>query len=421
MQSFASLYQRVAGACVRNELDAEMERIGALPDIDEHQLSCLLHPQDQPPVFCVADCPCTEEEKRACDKVCEFDAVSRDKNGNLVIDKENCVGCGDCIKACKTGNLTDRKDIVPIFELLNGKTTPVYAMIAPSYISQFSAEVTPGKLRSAFKKLGFAGMIEVALFADILTLKEALEFDRAITSEEDFMLTSCCCPIWIAMIKKVYATLVPHLPPSVSPMVACGRAIKLLYPESKTVFIGPCVAKKAEAKESDVADAVDHVLTFVEMRDILEIAKIDPGKLDDDVRDHSSSAGIIYARKAGVSEAVEKTLRKLRPERTIQIIARQADGVPGCRALLADIMDGRIGANFIEGMGCVGGCVGGPKALIDREDAARHVNAYGKQALYETPAENPYVIELLGRLGLDTVEKLLEDNSIFTRNFEVKA
>ena len=104
--------------------------------------------------------------------------------------------------------------------------------------------VTPGRLRSAFKALGFAGMVEVALFADILTLKEALDFDELVRSEEDFLLTSCCCPIWIAMIRKVYGSLTPHIPASVSPMIACGRAVKQLVPGAVTVFIGPCVAKK---------------------------------------------------------------------------------------------------------------------------------------------------------------------------------
>ena len=72
-------------------------------------------------------------------------------------------------------------------------------------------------LRNAFKAIGFDGMLEVALFADILTLKEALEFDRNIQTEDDFQLTSCCCPVWIAWIKNIYSELISHVPPSVSP------------------------------------------------------------------------------------------------------------------------------------------------------------------------------------------------------------
>lgn len=110
----------------------------------------------------------------------------------------------------------------------------------------------PGKLRSAFKALGFSGMVEVALFADILTLKEALEFDKNIVNDNDYQLTSCCCPMWIAMIRKIYHELMPHVPGSVSPMIACGRVIKKLHPDAVTVFVGPCIAKKSEAREPDI-------------------------------------------------------------------------------------------------------------------------------------------------------------------------
>jgi iron only hydrogenase large subunit-like protein len=305
-----------------------------------------------------------------------------------------------------------------MFELLHSNTTPVYAMIAPAYISQFSNEVTPGKLRTAFKLLGFEGMIEVALFADILTLKEALEFDSTINNKDDFLLTSCCCPIWIGMIKKVYHTLMTHVPPSVSPMVACGRSIKKMYPDAKTVFIGPCVAKKAEAKQEDIADAVDYVLTFQEMKQIFEVAKIVPRQLEEDLRDHSSKAGRTYARTAGVSEAVDNTLKKLKPKRVIPLRAKQADGIPECKELLKKIQDGDIDANFIEGMGCVGGCVGGPKSIIDKDEATISVNKYGMEATYDTPVDNPFVIEMLHRLGFDTIESLLRGDNMFTRNFE---
>ena len=113
-----------------------------------------------------------------------------------------------------------------------------------AFLGQFSKEVTPGKLRTAFKQLGFDGMLEVALFADILTLKEALEFDKNILTDTDFQLTSCCCPLWIAMIRKVYNELMPHVPGSVSPMVAAGRTVKHIHHEATTVFIGPCIAKR---------------------------------------------------------------------------------------------------------------------------------------------------------------------------------
>lgn len=420
MQSFYSIYDKAVKAAVNNRVGEEFNDVSKLDEFDKYHLDCLLNPDKHPLVYRVADCDCTDEQKEECGKRCFFGAISTDENGNRVISEKGCTGCGVCIENCRAGNLTDRKDILPVCELINNSDAPVYAMIAPAFISQFSEKVTPGKLRSAFKRLGFAGMIEVALFADILTLKEALEFDHSIHTDEDFLLTSCCCPVWIAMIRKIYDQLIPHVPASVSPMVACGRSIKKLHPEAKTVFIGPCLAKKAEAKEKDIKDAVDHVLTFKEVKEIFDIAGIDPASLEEDLRDHSSTAGRIYARTGGVSEAVQNTVNRLKPNRTIPLRSQQANGVAECKALFNEILQGNIKANFLEGMGCTGGCVGGPRVLIDKDRGTENVNRYGKEATYETPVDNPYVIELLKQLGFDSIDKLLNRDHIFTRDFNSK-
>lgn len=361
-------------------------------------------------------CDCGEGES-ACQGACPFHAIRRDENGNIEIDQQACTGCGLCVDACKAQKLTQSKDILPVLDVVAKQDAPVYALIAPAFVSQFSERVTPGRLRSAFKALGFAGMVEVALFADILTLKEALDFDELVRSEEDFLLTSCCCPIWIAMIRKVYGSFAPHIPASVSPMIACGRAVKQLVPGAVTVFIGPCVAKKAEAREADIADAVDFVLTFQEIQDVFDFAGVDPENMKEDLRDHSSRAGRIYAHTGGVSEAVKTTLERLRPGRHIPLRARQADGVPACKQMLNELMQGDIQGNFLEGMGCVGGCVGGPKRLIPRGEGALHVAHYGEAAPVRTPVDNPYVMELLHRLGYESVESLTQEDTMFRRQF----
>lgn len=412
MEKFEELYKQAVDASVSGSLE---ELFDNEKECDERHLDCLLRPRKYPPVVRLGKCTCDGE---GCEKICFYNALSRDEQGNIVVYTKDCVGCGECIYHCERQNLADIKEVVPIFEIINSGSAPVYALIAPAFLSQFSPDMTPGKLRLAFKILGFAGMIEVALFADILTLKEALEFDAAVVHEDDFMLTSCCCPLWVAMIRKVYGRLAPYMPPSVSPMAASGRAIKKLYPDAKTVFIGPCIAKKAEARQEDIEDAVDFVLTFQEIRDVFSAAGIEPEKLLEDERDHSSAAGRVYARTGGVSKAVEDTVRRLMPERDIQVKALQADGVPACKALLKEIMGGRVNANFIEGMGCPGGCVGGPKVLIDRHEGARNVDAYAGQAAIKTPVDNPFVLELLAKLGFDTIESLTRGHNMFTRDFE---
>jgi len=373
-------------------------------------------PSDGEIIVKKGNCSCPADGKSECEAACLFDAIKRDENNNIIITG-NCTGCGECIEACPEHALIGRKDSLTVLNLLKDKKTPVYAMIAPAFSGQFSQDVTSGKLRSAFKYMGFYGMIEVALFADILTLKETLEFDREIRNDKDFLLTSCCCPLWVALIKKYYQSMIPHVPPSVSPMVACGRSIKKIHPGVKTVFIGPCLAKKAEAREPDIADAVDSVLTFEEIAELFDLMDIHPEKFKEDKSDHSSRAGRIYARTSGVSEAVQATLDRLRPGRKISLKARQADGIVDCKKLLQEISDGNIQANFIEGMGCKGGCVGGPKSLVSTDVAQEAVNQYGNMANIKTPADNPFVLDLLHLLGYETVESLLDRDNNFTRDF----
>ncbi len=415
METFYALYEKLARAALAGRHEEALREVELL-DFDPHQLDCLLHPQHHAPVWRLSPCDC-EEGESACLGVCPFHAIRRNEDGNIEIDQDTCTGCSLCIDACKARKLTQSRDTLPVLEAVANAAAPVYALIAPAFVSQFSGKVTPGRLRSAFKALGFAGMVEVALFADILTLKEALDFDELVRSEEDFLLTSCCCPIWIAMIRKVYGSLTPHIPASVSPMIACGRAVKQLVPGAVTVFIGPCVAKKAEAREADIADAIDYVLTFQEVQDVFDFASIDPEKMGEDLRDHSSRAGRIYAHTGGVSEAVKTTLERLRPGRRIPLKAQQADGVPACRKMLNELMQGEIHGNFLEGMGCAGGCVGGPKRLLPREEGAAHVAHYGETAPVRTPVDNPYVMELLRRLGYETVESLTQEDTMFRRNF----
>lgn len=411
MTTFEELYKRLLKESIETSSEPSI-----LDDYDPHHLDCLLKPQKYAPVLNLGNCDCNPNEKTACSQVCIFDAIVHDENG-MRIDKDRCVGCSACIDNCKANKLTESRDILPAMHAVRTSKGPVYALIAPAFLGQFSSEVTPGKLRSAFKELGFDGMIEVALFADILTLKEALEFDKNIQTESDYQLTSCCCPMWIGMIRKIYDELMPHVPGAVSPMIAAGRSIKTLYPDACTIFIGPCMAKKAEAREKDIADAVDYVLTFREVQDIFEVANIDPSKMEESEKDHSSRAGRIYAHTGGVSEAVQETVNRLNPNRKITVHTKQADGIPACREMIKQLQNGEADANFFEGMGCVGGCVGGPKIIIDRHEGRRHVEEYGDAATYATPIDNPYVLDLLKRLGFDTVEGLLEHSDIFTRDF----
>ena len=408
MKTFQQLYEDL----LRQKVSVEEP----LPkEYDPKHLDCLLYPEEYAPVISTDTCAdCLE---RACQKSCIFDAIETGKEGELFINPSRCEGCAACIDACKSNHLAASKDVLPAMRAVRNASGPVYLMIAPAFSGQFRGHVTAGKLRSACKALGFTGMVEVALFADILTLKEALEFERHVREPGDFQLTSCCCPVWIAMIRKRYHELLPHVPGAVSPMVACGRFLKRIHPDAVTIFAGPCLAKKKEAKEPDIADAVDYVLTFQEMQDIFDAAEISLEELPEEEKEHASKAGRLYARTGGVSQAVEEMVRQLSPDGKINVRCEQANGTKECMEMMRRIQNKETDANFFEGMGCVGGCVGGPKAIIDSEKGKRYVDEYAKNSIYQTPLENPYVRKLLEELGFETVEELLEDNTLLTREF----
>ena len=236
-KSFDTLYRDILNQKVR--LGESLP-----PKYNPKHLDCLMHPEKYGAVFQAEECmECADAYERACQNSCIFDAIQEDADGRLVIRPDKCVGCSACIDACKTEKLVASKDVLPAMKAVREKKGKAYILIAPAFLGQFQKEVTPGKLRTAFRALGFDGMIEVALFADLLTMKESLEFDSEIQTEKDFQLTSCCCPIWIAMIRNVYHKLLPHVPGAVSPMIAAGRVVKRLCPDAVTVFVGPCIAK----------------------------------------------------------------------------------------------------------------------------------------------------------------------------------
>lgn len=402
--TFEELYKEVMKSKVKGtKLPSE------LSEKEKHQINCLLHPSEHPPVWKTEPCSCTDYN---CVAACIFHAMEV-KDGKVTINPGKCTGCAACIEACKNQNITFSRDVVTALEILKSAEKPVYALLAPAFIGQFGEDATPSKIRTALKQIGFSGMIEVAAFADILTLKESLEFIHNQEQPENFQLTSCCCPVWISMIRRDFKKIAGHLPATVSPMIACGRIAKKLHEGCKTIFIGPCLAKKAEAKEQDLLGAIDCVLTFQELADIFEVFQIDFSVLEEDVKEHAAKAGRLYARTGGVSHAVQECVHSF--DKNCDLKPVFANGVADCKKLLETILNGKIEGNFFEGMGCPGGCVGGPKRILETEQGTKLVNEYAEQSSYQTPGENPYVIDLITRLGFHTVEEFLAESDILAR------
>lgn len=363
------------------------------------------------PVISKIEGPCAYcgEDSRSCKDSCLYEShVYRRTKGPVIIN-DKCLTCGRCVNDCDFGALADKIEFIPVIDILKKKTKPVYAAVAPAIAGQFGDNVTLGQLRSAFKIMGFTDMIEVAMFADILTIKEAFEFNHLVKNAEDFFLTSCCCPVWFNMTRKNYSELYKHMSPSVSPMIASGRILKKLYPDAKVVFVAPCIAKKAEIKEKELQGAIDFVINFRELKEIFEALKINPAELVGDEKDQASLGGRFYARTGGVSFSVKTVVNRINPSRLIKLKAKKVDGVVNCKKILEELSNNKVNDyNFIEGMGCVGGCVGGPRTNIDVEKATQIVNESAEDSLIMTPFDNLNVMKTLKQLGMKKIEEIME-------------
>lgn len=368
---------------------------------------------------CSMDCA-DVNGKTLCQKSCPFNAIFIDKEKNTsLIDSEKCTDCGFCVEACPSGGILDRVEFLPLLDLIKSDH-PVIAAVAPAIIGQFGDEVTIDQLRAAFKKIGFTDMVEVAFFADMLTLKEAVEFDHFVKKKEDLMITSCCCPMWVGMLKRVYNDMVRYVSPSVSPMIAAGRVMKKINTECKVVFIGPCIAKKAEAKEKDLLGDIDFVLTFAELKDIFEALDINPSELEGySSTEYASRGGRLYARTGGVSIAVSEAIERLFPEKHKLIKTVQANGVKECKAILEKVKDGDVDANFIEGMGCIGGCVGGPKAIVPRDKGKDHVDCFAENSSIKIAVDSSCMNQLLDSIAIHSIDDFKDEKKIeiFERKF----
>lgn len=369
---------------------------------------------------CSLSCKKEGEEKCKCQLSCPFDAIMYD-NGNKTtyINYDLCVGCGLCVDSCKEGKILDKVDFLPILDLVKNNKT-VIAAVAPAIIGQFGEKVTLDQLRAAFIKIGFSDMVEVAFAADMITIKEAVEFNNHVNSPKDLMITSCCCPMWVGMLKKVYKELVPNLSPSVSPMIGTGRVIKKLNPDAKVVFIGPCIAKKAEAKEKDLLGDIDFVLTFQELDNIFKAFDVNPEELEGiPTKDYASRGGRLYARTGGVSIAVGEAVEELYPHKAKLFKAIKAEGVRECKDILNKALTGEIEANFIEGMGCVGGCVGGPKAIIPKEQGKVSVDNLAYDSPIKIATHSSTMDSVLEKLNITSLKDFEDHNKtkVFHRNF----
>ncbi len=330
---------------------------------------------------CAKVCPFTAivSRKRPCQNACKVKAISMNEDKSAKIDNDKCTACGACVYQCPFGAIMDKSYIVNVIDLIkkSEKNTKykVYAVVAPSISSQFTYAKL-GQVIKGLKELGFHTVVEAALGADLVAMSESQEL------EEKGFLTSSCCPAFVKYIKSAFPQLKQYVSHNLSPMAAIAKYIKDGDPTAKVVFIGPCTAKKAEAMLDSVKPYVDSVMTFEELQAMYDSCDIDITALGEDVLDNASYFGRIFARSGGLSDAVAEALRERGSG--FEVKPAVCDGIEACKLALLKKGKNLLDANFIEGMACIGGCIGGAGCLTHGEKNKTEVDKYGKEAFEKT-------------------------------------
>ena len=340
---------------------------------------------------CAKVCPYTAiiSRKRPCENACKIKAISMSEDKSASINNEKCISCGACVYQCPFGAIMDKSFILNVIDLIkksdNNQKYKVYAVVAPSISSQFTYAKL-GQVISGIKALGFHTVIEAALGADMVAEAESREL------VEKGFLTSSCCPAFVSFIEKNFPTMVPHISHNLSPMATIAKYIKEHEEGAKIVFIGPCTAKKAEVQREAIKPYVDAAMTFEELQALFDSRDIDITTLGEDVLDNASYFGRIFARSGGLSDAVKEALKEQGLE-DFDLKPCACDGIEECRIALLKKNKNLLDANFIEGMACIGGCIGGAGCLTHGEKNKAEVDKYGMEAYEKTIADATSVLK----------------------------
>ena len=311
---------------------------------------------------CAQACPynAIAHLKRPCKFSCPVNAITYDEHGISVIDKDKCIRCGKCVHSCPFGAIGSKTSIVQVIEAIkSGKH--VYAMTAPATEGQFGDDITMESWRKAMLEVGFTDFYDVSLGGDMTAAYEAEEWAEAYKDGKN-KVTSCC-PGFVNLVRLHYPELAECVSTTVSPMCGVSRLIKAKDPEAVTVFIGPCLAKKSEVADQKIPGNADYALTYSEIRAIMKAKSVvlQPCSNNEQI---GSIFGKRFANSGGVTSAVLQSLKE--SEENIDAKVCVANGAAECKKALLLLKAGRLPEDFIEGMACEGGCVGGPSAYNDQ-------------------------------------------------------
>lgn len=325
---------------------------------------------------CAKACPynAIAHLKRPCKFSCPVNAITYDEHGISVIDESKCIRCGKCIHSCPFGAIGSKTYIVPVIEALkSGKK--VYAMAAPATEGQFGADITMESWKKAMLEVGFDDFYDVGIGADMTAAYEAEEWAEAY--KEGQKKVTSCCPAFVNMVRKHYPELADCVSTTISPMCAVSRLIKAREPEAITVFIGPCLAKKSEVADQKIEGNADYVLTYSEIRAIMKAKNVvlQPAANDNQTASRYAKR---FANSGGVTAAVLQSLKESEDEIDAKVCI--ANGAAECKKALLLLKAARLPEDFIEGMACEGGCVGGPSAFNDQFSSKKNRDTLIAQA-----------------------------------------
>ena len=274
-----------------------------------------------------------------CIRHCPVKSIRFSANQAHIVNNE-CILCGQCFVVCPQNakEITDETEKV---EVLIQSGDPVVVSLAPSFIANYENVGIEG-MTDALLKLGFTAVEETAIGATIIKT----EYEKMIKEKaKDIIITSCCHSVNL-LIQKYFPNQLPYLADVMSPMQAHCEDIRKRYPNAKTVFIGPCVAKKDEA---DYYKSCDAVLTFEQLTEWLKRKNI---TLEQKIKPKEKSKARFFPTTGGIL----KTMALDSKDYTYMAI----DGVENCINALKDIAEGKLSNCFIEMSACVGSCIGGP-------------------------------------------------------------
>ena len=295
-----------------------------------------------------------------CEEACPVGAIRKSGSGKATIDQTGCIGCGRCLRECPFGAVMERSQMIDVLKILKSGRE-VVALLAPAVTGQFPGSY--GQLVTALIGLGFAAVYEVAEGAVATGKAEGEEFWHKLAVGQSLMTTSCC-PAYVAAVNKHLPELKPFVSDTPSPMIMSARQVARERPQALKVFIGPCIAKKQEARLSGL---IDYVLNFEELGAMLVGHAI---QVEDCIETRTAQAGSLgqgFALAGGVAAAVKQLVgEEVKPVGLAGLDLKSMK-------LLAAYARGKCPGNLLEVMACASGCVGGPGTVVSPSVSAKAI------------------------------------------------